>query len=240
MVCWVNVQNQSIHSPIDGYLDFFPAFSSLNSAATHFCVCLLMPQCGNFSMTFPGVELPGQCSTSHDNNANLFSKGVAPVDIPTQKWLRVPVDPLGIMRHLNFCQPSGRKIIFHPGLPWRFSNNQWDWASEEVVFEPEPERSEGASHAKLWLYGAVSEAEAVLWCPSSADDREVRQGSWGREGRRAVPWGLGAHGTHCTVDWSLRVMERCVCVGGSSKGSNMISLILKRKRNPSGFYTKRI
>lgn len=61
----------------------------------------------------------------------------------------------------------------------------------------------------------------------SAYDREVRQGSGGREGRRAVSWGLGAHGKHCTLDLSLRVVGRCG--GGSKKGSNMISLILKKK-----------
>lgn len=43
----------------------------------------------------------------------------------------------------------------------------------------------------------------------SAYDREVRQGSGGREGRRAVSWGLGAHGKHCTLDLSLRVVGRC-------------------------------
>lgn len=186
MVCWVHVQNQSIHSPVDGYLDFFPAFCSLNRAAKHFCVFLLMPLCGNFSMTFPGVELPGQCSTSRDN-ANLFSKGVVPVDIPTQKWLRVPVDPLGIMRHLNFCQPSGQKITFHHGLPWCISNNWWDWASEEGVFEPKPERTEGARRAKLWCMAQCQRQR--LSCVSrkqreSAYDREVRQGSGGQEGRR--------------------------------------------------------
>lgn len=84
MVCWGNVQTQLISCPIDGYLDFFPTFCSLNSAAKHSCVCLLMNMYIRFSVTFLGVELLNQCSTSNDN-ASLFSKGVLPVYISTQK-----------------------------------------------------------------------------------------------------------------------------------------------------------
>lgn len=116
---WVNVQNQLIHCPVDGCLECFQPFALLNSTATHSCVPHLIHTYGSFSMTFQGLEWLGQRSASHDNT-ELFSKGVVPVCIPTQKWFESQLILLALYDILIFWQPVGYNIPLWSSLAFPY------------------------------------------------------------------------------------------------------------------------